>query len=253
LAVHGNRRLESPLVPTALIPFLDPEALIGGFGAFALLGVCLIVFAETGLLIGFLLPGDTLLIITGLFTFTGIIDIPIWWVALAIGFSAFLGGEVGYLIGHHAGPRVFERKETGLFSIENVQRTNAFFERFGGAAVIVARFVPVVRTFAPIAAGVAHMSYRKYSLYNLTGALIWGAGLTFLGYFLGYIPPLADFVTAYIDIILLAAVVLTVIPTAFHYFRASKKARLHREQGQTRPSGEDLSLSPKDMDQNLTD
>ncbi|MCU1404762.1 MAG: DedA family protein [Glaciihabitans sp.] len=239
------------MVSTALIPFLDPETLINGFGPFALLGVCLIVFAETGLLVGFLLPGDTLLVITGLLTFTGAIDIPIWWVALAIGFSAFLGGEVGYLIGHKAGPRVFERKETGLFSVENVQRTNAFFERFGGIAVILARFVPVVRTFAPVAAGVGHMSYRKYSLYNLIGAMLWGAGLTVGGFLLGNIRPLADFVTSYIDIILLAAVALSVIPAAFHYFRSASKAR--RNRNDVAVAGENLALAPKDFDQNLTD
>jgi membrane-associated protein len=240
------------VVPSALIPWLDPETLINGFGAFALLGVCFIVFAETGLLVGFLLPGDTLLIITGLLTFTGVIPINIWWVALAIGFAAFLGGEVGYLIGHKAGPRIFERKETGLFSIENVKRTNGFFERFGGLAVILARFVPIVRTFAPVAAGVGHMSYRKYSLYNLIGALVWGAGLTFAGYLLGYIPPVADFVTGYIDLILLGAVVLTVIPTGIHYVQSSRKAKRNREAAGSVPV-EDLALSPKDFDQNLTD
>jgi membrane-associated protein len=240
------------VVPSALIPWLDPETLINGFGAFALLGVCFIVFAETGLLIGFLLPGDTLLVITGLLTFTGAVPINIWWVALAIGFAAFLGGEVGYLIGHKAGPRVFERKETGLFSVENVKRTNGFFERFGGLAVILARFVPVVRTFAPVAAGVGHMSYRKYSLYNLIGALVWGAGLTFGGYLLGYIPRVANFVTDYIDIILLGAVALTVIPTAIHYVQASRKAKRNRDAARTVPA-EELTLSPKDFDQNLTD
>ena len=221
---------------TALIPFLDPANLIEGFGAFALLGVCFIVFAETGLLVGFLLPGDTLLVITGLLTFSATmveggsgIDLPIWLVCLAIAFAAFLGGEVGYLIGHKAGPRIFERKETGLFSVENVKRTNAFFERFGGLAVIVARFVPVVRTFAPVAAGVGHMNYKKYSLYNAVGALLWGAGLTFFGFVLGYIPPVADFVTHYIDIILLAAVCVSVIPTGFHYFQSVRKARRNRE------------------------
>ncbi|MFO7691083.1 MAG: VTT domain-containing protein [Cryobacterium sp.] len=217
------------MIPTALIPWLDPEVLINGFGPWALLGVCLIVFAETGLLIGFLLPGDTLLIITGLLTFAGVITIDIWWVALAIGLAAFLGGEVGYLIGHRFGPRVFERKESGIFSIKNVERTNAFFVRFGGLAVIVARFVPIVRTFAPIAAGVGHMDYRKYTFYNLVGALIWGAGLTCVGYLLGYIPPVADFVQNYIDVILIGAVVFTLIPTLWHYLQSTLKARRHNE------------------------
>eukprot|EP01031_Cornospumella_fuschlensis_P049187 gene49187-60210_t len=172
--MRRNLVIHSGLASFALIPWLDPEAIVTTAGPWALLVVCLIVFAETGLLVGFLLPGDTLLIITGLLAFYPGIGFPIWVVALAIGVAAFVGGEVGYLIGHKAGPRIFERKETGLFSIANVQRTNAFFERFGGLAVILARFVPIVRTFAPVAAGVAHMNYKKYSLYNLIGALVWG-------------------------------------------------------------------------------
>ena len=237
------------MLSSSLIPWLDPENLINGFGPFALLGVCLIVFAETGLLIGFLLPGDTLLVITGVFVATGVINIDIWWVALAIGFAAFLGGEVGYLIGHKAGPRIFERKESGLFSIENVKRTNAFFERFGGAAVIIARFVPIVRTFAPIAAGVGHMNYKKYSLYNLIGAIAWGIGVTMVGYIVGFIPPLRDFVTSYIDIILLGAVAVTLIPTVFHYVQSMLKARkARRNEPATDTAGLVLDESMFDQD-----
>jgi len=211
--------------------------------------VCLIVFAETGLLFGFLFPGDTLLIITGLLTFQGVIDIWILWVCLAISLAAFLGGEVGYLIGHKAGPRIFERKESGFFSIENVRRTNGFFERFGGLAVIVARFVPIVRTFAPVAAGVGHMNYRKYSLYNAAGALLWGSGLTFAGYLLGYIPPLSDFVTKYIDLILLGAVALAVIPTVYRYIQSSIKARKKRNaQLMDDDTVQELVLHPEDFD-----
>jgi membrane-associated protein len=249
------------LVPAALIPFLDPANLIEGFGTFALLGITFIVFAETGLLVGFLLPGDTLLVITGLLTFAGTmtadgqgINIPIYWVCLAIAFAAFLGGEVGYLIGHKAGPRIFERKESGLFSIENVKRTNGFFERFGGLAVIVARFVPIVRTFAPVAAGVGHMNYKKYSLYNAIGAFIWGAGLTFGGFLLGYIPPVADFVTEYIDVILLAAVAIAVIPTVFHYIQSTVRARKKRNAGiPTDDQVGALVLDEKKFDQKLGD
>jgi membrane-associated protein len=248
------------LVPAALIPWLDPANLIDGFGAFALLGITFIVFAETGLLVGFLLPGDTLLVITGLLTFAGTmtedgtgINIPIYWVCLAIAFAAFLGGEVGYLIGHKVGPRIFERKESGLFSVENVKRTNGFFERFGGLAVIVARFVPIVRTFAPVAAGVGHMNYKKYSLYNAIGALIWGAGLTFAGFVLGYIPPVAAFVTEYIDVILLGAVAIAVIPTVFHYIQSSMKARKRNAQALSDAEAEKLVLDEKKFDQNLGD
>jgi membrane-associated protein len=215
----------------ALIPWLDPETIITAAGPWALLVVCLIIFAETGLLIGFLLPGDTLLIISGLLSHSttvapnGVFGVNVWLVSILIGLSAFVGGEVGYLIGHKAGPAIFERKESGLFSVKNVERTNAFFERFGGLTVILARFVPIVRTFAPIAAGVGHMNKWKYTLYNLIGAVIWGIGLTMLGYVVGLIPPVRDFVTDYIDVILLVAVIGTVGFVAFHYFRERAHAK----------------------------
>jgi membrane-associated protein len=259
--------LEHPvLAPAALIPWLDPQFLIEGvFGPWALLGICFIVFAETGLLVGFLLPGDTLLIISGILTFTGVINFPIWLVCLAISIAAFLGGEAGYFIGNRAGPRIFERKESGVFSMENVRRTNAFFERFGGLAVILARFVPIVRTFAPVAAGVGHMNPRKYTLYNAVGALIWGSGLTFAGWLLGLIPAfqigdvtidLRNFVVEYIDVILLGAVALTLGVTGFHYIQSTLKARKARKAGNAevdRAEAEALALAPKDFDQKLGD
>ncbi|MFB7884964.1 DedA family protein [Microbacterium sp. NPDC056057] len=213
-------------VPTALIPWLDPAAIIEWAGPWALVVVCFIVFAETGLLIGFLLPGDTLLVISGLLTHTSnIFGVNIWVVSLLIGLAAFVGGEVGYYIGHKGGPAVFEKKESGLFSVKNVERTNAFFERFGGLTIILARFVPIVRTFAPVAAGIGHMNKWKYTLYNLIGAVLWGFGLTMFGYLLGYIPPVATFVENYIDLILLVAVGGTALVTLWHYLRERSKAK----------------------------
>lgn len=223
------------LLPAALLPFLDPKNLIDGFGAYALLGVCLIVFAETGLLVGFILPGDTLLIITGLLshpssTGTGrpVIDLPIWLICLCIAFAAFLGGELGYLIGKKFGPHIFERKESGLFSRANVDRTKVFLARWGAISIILARFVPIVRTFAPLVAGVGHMPYKRYSLYNAIGALLWGAGITFAGWLLGYFPPIAGFVSKYIDVILAGAIALAVIPALIHYIQGVVKARRSR-------------------------
>src|SRR5690606_16927222 len=206
--------------------WLDPEVIIGAAGPWALLVVCFIVFAETGLLVGFLLPGDTLLVISGLLTHTSdVFGVNIWIVSLLIALAAFVGGEVGYLIGHKGGPAVFERKESGLFSRKNVERTNAYFERYGGLTVILARFVPIVRTFAPVAAGVGHMPWKRYSLYNLIGAVVWGFGLTMLGYLIAFIPPIAWFVTEYIDLILLAAVGGTALITLWHYFSERYKVK----------------------------
>lgn len=215
------------MLHSSLIPWLNPHMLIADAGPWALLVVCAIIFAETGLLVGFIFPGDTLLLITGLLSFGPhrLIHVDIWWVALAIGIAAFLGGQVGFLIGHAAGPRIFERKESGLFSITNVKRTNAFFDRFGALAVIVARFVPVVRTFAPVAAGVGHMETRRYTVYNLVGALVWGGGVTVVGYLLGNIKPVADFVAQYIDVVLLAVVGVTVVIAVVHYLQSAHKAR----------------------------
>ncbi|WP_375399989.1 DedA family protein [uncultured Amnibacterium sp.] len=202
----------------AIFAFLDPDHL-AMFGPWAIAIVCAVVFAETGLLIGFVFPGDTLLIVTGLLTQSDKLHLPIWVAAPAIAIAAFLGGELGYYIGRRVGPRIFERRDSGIFSKAQVDRTNAFFDRYGAGAVILARFVPVVRTFAPIAAGVGHMDYRKYSLYNVIGAVAWGFGITFLGYVIGFIPPVRHFVIEYIDLILLAAVAVTVIPTIIHLLR----------------------------------
>ena len=224
----------------ALIPWLDPAGIIATAGPWALLVVCFIVFAETGLLIGFLLPGDTLLVIAGLLSHStaaaphGVFGISVWWVAVLIALAAFIGGEVGYYIGHKAGPAIFERKESGVFSVKNVERTNAFFERFGGLTIILARFVPIVRTFAPVAAGVGHMPWKRYSLYNLIGAVLWGFGLTMFGYAIGFIPWIAEIVTKYIDLILLAAVGGSAAVTLWHYLRERSKAK------KAAAAGEDL-------------
>ena len=228
--------------PLALIPWLDPQAIIDAAGPWALLVVCLIVFSETGLLVGFLLPGDTLLIISGLLTNThDVFGVNIWIASGLIALAAFVGGEAGYFIGHKGGPAVFERKESGLFSTKNVERTNAFFERFGGITIVLARFVPIVRTFAPVAAGVGHMPWKRYTLYNLIGAILWGFGLTMLGYVIAFIPFVAHFVTEYIDLILLVAVGGTAIVTVWHYFAERRKAR----QVETVPPVEALVLEPE--------
>jgi membrane-associated protein len=218
------------LLPASLIPWLDPTNVIDAVGAWALVVVCAFVFAETGLLVGFILPGDTLLIISGILSFGPhhVMPLNVFWVALFIVVAAFLGGELGYAIGRKAGPPIFERKDSGLFSRRNVERTNAFFERFGGIAVIFARFVPIVRTFAPVAAGVGHMPGRRYAVYNAIGAVIWGAGLVALGYLLNYIPPVRDFVTSYIDVILICAALIAIVPTTFHAIRSALAARKSR-------------------------
>lgn len=203
---------------------LDPQSLIDGSGGWALLVICAIIFCETGLLIGFFLPGDTLLFFTGVLTFTGHITQPLWLTVLAIIVAAIIGDQLGFTIGRQTGPAVFERREAGLISKASVVRTQHFFDRFGPAAVTVARFVPVVRTIAPVAAGVGHMRRRIFTLFNVVGAVAWTTAVVLLGYWLGHIPGVADFVAKYLDYILIGIVVISIVPLLIRLL-ASRKAR----------------------------
>ncbi|KFF59105.1 membrane protein [Cryobacterium sp. MLB-32] len=202
--------MTSPMILSAGV--LDPQALITGAGVWGLLLVCAVVFAETGLLIGFFLPGDTLLFFTGILAFGGAISQPLWLVMLLVAVAAAAGDQVGYVIGHRSGPRIFERKESGLFSRRSVERTQAFFARYGPAAVLVARFVPVVRTFAPVAAGVGRMPRRLFTLFNIIGGTVWTVLIVGLGFLLAHIPGVAEFAARYIDLVLVGIVVVSVVP-----------------------------------------
>lgn len=170
--------------------------------------VCGIVFAETGLLVGFFLPGDSLLFTAGLLVATGALDVSLPLFALLIFLAAFLGDQTGYLIGNKAGPAIFKRPDSRFFKQGYVERAHAFFERFGGRAVVLARFVPIVRTFVPVIAGVAKMPYRTFIMFNLLGALLWGVGVTMLGFWLGQYA----WVGENIDLIFLAIVFVSVVP-----------------------------------------
>ena len=204
--------------------WLAPENLIQAFGAFAVLGVCAIVFIETGLLVGFFLPGDSLLYTAGLLVATDVIQTPIWIVAPLIALSAFIGDQVGYQIGRASGPRIFNRPNSRLFRQEYVDKTSEYFERFGGRTIIIARFVPIVRTFAPVVAGVGAMRYRTFVMYNIIGALLWGVGVTMLGYWLGQFA----FVQNYLEPILIGIVLVSVIPVAVELLRARRNGRKDR-------------------------
>lgn len=202
----------------------DPQAILQGAGPWAMVIVCLIAFVETGLLIGFFLPGDTLLFFVGVFVATGLIALPVALVILLVTVSAFLGDQLGYVIGRRSGPAIFERKESGFFSRSSVARTQSFFDRFGGWAVTIARFVPVVRTFAPVAAGVGKMRHAHFSAFNALGAALWAAGVILLGFFLGRIPGVADFVGRYIDVVLLGIVAVSLAGIALTYLKQKRRA-----------------------------
>ncbi|TDC33092.1 DedA family protein [Micromonospora sp. 15K316] len=212
--------MPTPTTTLALGPdWLDPEWLISTFG---LLGILAIVFAESGLLIGFFLPGDSLLFTAGLLTADGqYITYPLWLVCLLITIAAIAGDQVGYAFGRKVGPSLFRRPNSRLFKQENVLKAHEFFEKYGARSIVLARFVPIVRTFTPIVAGVSRMNYRTFVTYNIIGGVLWGSGVTVLGYFLGQIP----FVKENIELILIAIVAISVIPIVIELLRARIAAK----------------------------
>ena len=192
---------------------LDPAKLINKYG---LIGMFVIVFAESGLLIGFFLPGDALLFTAGLLSATRIFDQPILVICAVCFVAAVLGDQVGYQFGKRVGPELFDRPKSRLFNPSNVTKAHAFFERHGSKTIIMARFVPIVRTFAPIVAGVAAMRYRVFSTFNLIGGFVWGVGVPLLGFWLGKrFPSLQD----RLDLLAIVIVAVSLLPVAFEFLK----------------------------------
>jgi membrane-associated protein len=181
-------------------------------------GLCLIIFAECGLLIGFFLPGDSLLFTAGLFVANGLIGSPIWLVCLLLTVCAVVGNVVGYYLGYQAGPALFNRPDSRLFKHEHVAKTHAFFEKYGARAILLGRFVPIVRTFITAIAGIGRMDPRKYFTYSIIGGVAWATGVTLLGFWLGRIA----FVRDHVELILIGIVVLSVLPIAIEAIRARR-------------------------------
>lgn len=218
----------NPTEIAGILPsWLDAEGLVNSMGSWALLGIALIIFAECGLLIGFFLPGDTLLFISGLLMAKGTFHVNVFLAIVILVVAAFVGNMVGYGIGYKAGPLVFDKPNARFFKKEYVAKSAAFFEKYGRVAVILARFVPVVRTVATVMAGVSKMNPRIYTVYSAIGGVIWVAGVTVAGYFLGQIPFIADNV----DVILIGAVVVVVlvsaVPALLH-LRSNRRATQSR-------------------------
>lgn len=205
-------------LPLALGPkWLDPDFLIETFG---LIGVLTVVFVESGLLVGFMLPGDSLLFTAGLLSASGTLP-DLWVLLVTIPIAAIAGDQVGYAIGRRAGPSVFNRPDSRFFRPEYVEKSSEFFDRYGARTIVIARFVPIVRTLAPVMAGVSRMNYRTFLAYNIVGGIGWGVGVTTLGYFLGQV----DFVKSNIEPILLGIVALSVIPIALELYRGSRSRK----------------------------
>ena len=204
--------------------FLDPKSLIGDVGIW---GLFLVVFAESGLLIGFFLPGDSLLFTAGfLASAPGSVpeelhlSLPLLLVGCFV--AAVVGDQVGYLMGRRVGPAIFRRPDSRFFKQDNVDKAQAFFDRYGAKTIVLARFVPVVRTFAPIVAGVSRMNYRTFVTFNVIGGALWAVGVTLLGYFLGQV----DFVEQNLELAILTVVAISVLPIVIELLKARKEKRL---------------------------
>jgi membrane-associated protein len=197
---------------------IDPQQLIRSFGT---IGLFLIIFAESGLLIGFFLPGDSLLFTAGLFAAKGDLNIVVILIGCFV--AAVLGDQVGYAFGRRVGPSIFSRPNSKLFKQEYVQRADEFFESHGAKTIVLARFVPVVRTFAPILAGVGSMKYRTFVTYNLIGGFLWAIGVTSLGYFLGEQIG-EENIDKYLLPIIAVIIFISVLPAVIEVVRHRRKA-----------------------------
>lgn len=206
----------------SLLPsWLDPDKILVSMGAFAVIGACLIIFAECGLLIGFFLPGDTLLFTAGMFIERGSIATPLWLMCVLLSVCAFVGNVSGYWIGAKVGPTLFNKPDSRLFKREHVERTHAFFEKYGARAIVLARFVPIVRTFITAIAGVGRMEPRRFFIYSAIGGVLWASGVTILGFYLGKFA----FVHDHIELMLVLIVLISIIPIIFEFLRARRSRK----------------------------
>ncbi|WP_306359957.1 VTT domain-containing protein [Nocardia sp. CC227C] len=216
----------------ALLPgFLDPVNLLNSFGTWMLAGLLLVVFIESGLLFP-LLPGDSLLFTAGLIAASKSTEIapfaPIEVLLLLIPIAAIAGDQVGYMIGARGGTALFKHDDARVFKKSYIDQSHAFFDKHGPITIVLARFVPIVRTYAPVVAGAAGMRYRIFLAYNIIGGILWGSGLTYLGYLLGQIAVVRD----NIDLIFLLIVLVSVLPIVVE---VAKRARARRQGESTAP------------------
>jgi len=202
-----------------LVVHLDDhlQALVAAYGAWIYLILFLIVFCETGLVVTPFLPGDSLLFVAGAIAAAGGMNIHLLVVLLII--AAILGDAVNYSIGHYIGPRVLKDRNSRWLNPKHLDRAHAFYEHHGGKTIIIARFVPIVRTYAPFIAGAASMPYPRFALYNITGAVVWVVSLGYAGYFFGNIPLIKDNLT----VVIITIIILSILPGVFEYLRLRKR------------------------------
>lgn len=194
--------------------FLDPQFLITTAG---LLGIFAVVFAESGLFFGFFLPGDSLLFTAGLFASQGYFGITVLVVGAIV--AAIAGDSVGYAFGRRVGPAIFSREDSFFFHKKHVERASAFYAKYGVKTIVLARFVPIVRTFAPIVAGIGQMRYRTFIAYNVVGGVLWAGSMTLLGFFVGSLVPNAE---KYLHYIIAGIIILSFVPVMLEWLKARR-------------------------------
>ncbi|MBF6079750.1 VTT domain-containing protein [Nocardia cyriacigeorgica] len=227
----------------ALLPgFLDPVNLLNSFGTWMLVGLLAVVFIESGLLFP-LLPGDSLLFTAGLIAASKSTEIepfaPIWLLLILIPLAAIAGDQVGYLIGARGGTALFKNNDARLFKKKYIDESHEFFEKHGPITIVLARFVPIVRTFAPVVAGASGMRYPVFALYNVVGGVLWGSGVTYLGYLLGQIAVVRD----NIDLIFLLIVAVSVLPIVIEVGKRMLGNRASAESGAAEPESAEAEES----------
>lgn len=203
-----------------LLQFLrDPKALVQAAGY---VGLTAIIFIETGLLVGFFLPGDSLLVTAGLLASQPEFGLNVYLLGVILTIAAIVGDTVGYHIGKASGPRIFTREDSLFFNKKHLLRAQQFYEQHGGKTIVIARFMPIVRTFAPVVAGVGAMRYRTFLAYNVFGGVFWVWSMLFIGYFLGRLVPGID---QHIDKIIILVVFLSILPGIISWWREWRKSR----------------------------
>ena len=189
---------------------------VGGY-----VGLTAIIFAETGLLVGFFLPGDSLLVTAGLLAARPQFGLNVWLLGLLLTVAAILGNTLGYAIGRYSGPRLFKRDDSLLFKKKHLFRAQEFYQKHGGKTLVIARFMPIVRTFVPVVAGMAQMNLRVYTAYNVLGAVLWIWSMLFIGYFLGRLIPGVD---QHIEKVILLVIFLSLLPALISWWRERKRS-----------------------------
>ena len=207
-----------------LLHFLrDPRALVQAAGY---VGLTLIIFTETGLLVGFFLPGDSLLVTAGLLASQPQFGLNVYVMGVILSIAAIVGDTVGYHIGKYSGPRIFNREDSLFFNKKHLYRAHEFYERHGGKTIVLARFMPIVRTFAPVVAGVADMRYRDFIAYNVFGGIFWVWSMLFTGYWLGRYVPGID---KHIDKVIIIVIFLSILPGIIGWIRERRNSKLVAE------------------------